>query len=75
MFSHLAYDATWTLAFALDKVEKTLLSNNALGNCSNLSIKDSLKDWGYSRNSTAACLVHEALLDTRFEGLSVSSCY
>ena len=67
--SHLAYDAVWTLAFALDRVVK--LDGEVTAKCLNAKIQDSFGNWSYFRNATTACLVYEELLKTDFEGLSV----
>ncbi len=71
--SHLAYDAVWTLAFALDRVVK--LDGEVTAECLNAKFHDSFGNWSYFRNATTACLVYEELLKTDFEGLSVYSLY
>ncbi len=70
--SHITYDATWTLALALDKADQMIKSGN-LGNCANSAINDTLEEWSYTRNTTTSCLVNQALLNTNFSGLSVSN--
>ena len=66
----MAYDATWALAFALERVLERQESGE-LGNCSDLTVEDTLQNWSYMRNATASCLLYQALLETRFEGLTV----
>ena len=73
---HLAYDATWALAFALDEVNGVLENgttgpDGTIGHCGDDNIFASLEEWIYTRNTTASCLIHSALMDTDFEGLSV----
>jgi gamma-aminobutyric acid type B receptor len=68
--AHIAYDATWTLALALDKVERKLSSGD-IGDCPNPNNITRLYDFKH-RNSTVACLIRSELTKTSFEGLTGS---
>ena len=64
------------MAFALDAVSDTLVNgttgpNGTIGHCGDGNVFASLEDWVYTRNTTASCLIHSALMETDFEGLSV----
>jgi gamma-aminobutyric acid type B receptor len=68
--AHIAYDATWTLALALDKVERKL-STGDIGDCHSPNPTNITKLYNFKyRNSTVACLIRSELTKTSFEGLT-----
>jgi gamma-aminobutyric acid type B receptor len=66
--AHIAYDAVWTFALALDKVISRLSTGN-VGNC-NKSVVNSLEDFDYKNDGDISCLLKNELSKTYFEGLT-----
>lgn len=64
-----AFDAMWTLAIGLDKVQQAICANDTLGcNISNLI---SLENYRYY-NDQIECMLNKTLGETEFNGVSVS---
>ena len=69
---HIAYDATWALALALDEVTERIEGGD-FGSCEGNRNVTSLADFEYTdNNNTISCLLFQALNETNFEGLTVS---
>ena len=66
-----AFDAIYSLAFALDKVQRAVCDNKTLG-C-NESDLIPLEDYDYTARQVT-CMLNNSLDDTNFPGVSVSNC-
>ena len=67
-----AFDAIFSLAFALDEVQRAVCAGNNLG-CEESSLIP-LEDYEYTTGQQVTCMLNNSLEDTNFRGVSVSNC-
>ena len=65
-----AYDAVWTLALALDKVQRAICTSDNLG-CNISQTLTPLENYQY-HNAQIECMLNRTLNATGFDGVSVS---
>ena len=66
-----AFDALWSLALGLDRVQRAICTNDTLG-CNGGPLTQ-LEDFMYY-NEQVECMINRSMSMTGFEGVSVSVC-
>ena len=69
--AYTAFDAVYSLALALDSVQKGFCNGDNLG-CDNTSSLQPIEDFQYY-NAQFECMVNKSLSNTNFTGVSVSA--